>query len=704
MLEQWLSVTHRNQQAEQEKIAFQEDLKKLPVEDLKKLAFGETSFEKLAGSGPTWLAKFRDTPLFDQALELEQLKIQLDAERIQQDQEHLQIQELSRRGDHIRLQKRLLELHLTQLQAQGQAPPSPPADSGPRGCVKRVGERSLGSEWLQRFVGTPLFEQAAQLEQAELSHEAAYLHARITSENDRPWLKQSLLDVQKRALWLELMRLRNAAPPADPSAEPELSPEEREQYAARFHETLKQDLGQGGADAKVAASEERQRYVRAFHAGLKQRLGQNGQKKEATWPAWATRENVQQAAQMLSNLPEEELLRIIGEDAKKHLVRKGVQRARTHVLDPSMRSYVAAAGKEPGAVSRFRQLLTGSRAKELDTLARRTSHLGALGETELAERLMGGLSPVAQTAASEAASAFTSSMDDALKQEIAAERLRTGLTRGLTGAALGGAALHAATRTGDMENPDNFLPKVAAIPISLVGGLRGGASTLSSRLGRINAATGGGLGRGALVGTAAGAISGMRRDEHGETNVLRNALLGGAMGAGAGAVGGNTMRAMGRGAGFSEALGQGARATWGQVKGLGGVAQRGFKRGAVVQGVKDSASSALDTAKRYVAPLGTVAGIGAAAGTVAKYAPQVEKGINYAGQVIANPAQALQQGRAAVSAAANKVRDMGVTGVASAVQQGARVVDGALQQGGPIDAFTQLMNNAKTRAAQAGAI
>lgn len=130
MLDHFLSAAYESSQKEQQKRAFIEDLKKLPMSDLLQLANGGVKIASLCGnSGTEWLEKFKGTPLFDQALQLEQAEIQEDIARQQRSQER---RDEWAGSDQIRLQKRLLELQLMQSQNAAAAPPlqGPPVDKG----------------------------------------------------------------------------------------------------------------------------------------------------------------------------------------------------------------------------------------------------------------------------------------------------------------------------------------------------------------------------------------------------------------------------------------------------------------------------------------------------------------------------------------------------------------------------------------------
>lgn len=127
MLDQFLITAFSQNKAEREKRAFIDNLKKLPRAELLKLATGEVKVADLCPTSATapqsWLEQFKGTPLFQQALQLEQQELQVEADRIRKQMSDPQpwVQQ-----DQIRLQKRLLELQLVGSTEVG-APPAPEA-------------------------------------------------------------------------------------------------------------------------------------------------------------------------------------------------------------------------------------------------------------------------------------------------------------------------------------------------------------------------------------------------------------------------------------------------------------------------------------------------------------------------------------------------------------------------------------------------
>lgn len=171
MLDHLLEVSYRADSEAKEKRAFVEGLKGLPFEDLQKLASGEITLEKLAhgldGDDCRWIDKYKGTPLFDQALALEQADLQNSMAR-QQNEMQQDGSQFWREGDKIRLQKRMLDLQLVQTEQQAMAgtppPPSPEAPAqgaGAPGAGAPNNEESMGasSEQGVKVGGAPLWKK-----------------------------------------------------------------------------------------------------------------------------------------------------------------------------------------------------------------------------------------------------------------------------------------------------------------------------------------------------------------------------------------------------------------------------------------------------------------------------------------------------------------------------------------------------------------
>jgi hypothetical protein len=145
MFETFLKTAHQNDKKASDERALVEAMKQLPPDVLFKIANGETKLaylddcvKSVGGStgGLGWVEQFKDTPLFEQALQLEQQSIQIEQMeqqyRAQRSAERDQEPKFWEMQDQIRLQKRLLGLQLasSQLQQAGAAS-SPMAAPGP---------------------------------------------------------------------------------------------------------------------------------------------------------------------------------------------------------------------------------------------------------------------------------------------------------------------------------------------------------------------------------------------------------------------------------------------------------------------------------------------------------------------------------------------------------------------------------------------
>lgn len=148
MFDTWLKVASQNDKKASDERELVEAMKKLPPDVLFKIANGEMKLGSMMECSPSktggphnleWLEEFKDTPFFEQALQLEQQAINIEMMRqqsqSQHDAERKEEPNFYDMEDRIRLQKRLLGLQLasTQLQAQGGGMPGamPGAGGGP---------------------------------------------------------------------------------------------------------------------------------------------------------------------------------------------------------------------------------------------------------------------------------------------------------------------------------------------------------------------------------------------------------------------------------------------------------------------------------------------------------------------------------------------------------------------------------------------
>lgn len=120
MLDHMLEVMYKQAQQTSIRNQMADGLKHLPVAELRKIASGEVKLADYDGGEGSWLCKFKGTPLYDHALELETQCLELDAKQQQMSlAENAERRERNNERDAIwdakdaiRLKKRLLELEL----------------------------------------------------------------------------------------------------------------------------------------------------------------------------------------------------------------------------------------------------------------------------------------------------------------------------------------------------------------------------------------------------------------------------------------------------------------------------------------------------------------------------------------------------------------------------------------------------------------
>lgn len=200
MFETFLKTAHQNDKNAVDERALVEAMKKLPPDVLFKIANGET---KLAygectavgsGSGSLgWVEQFKDTPFFEQALQLEQQSIQLEQmeqqHRAQRDAEREQEPKFWEMQDRIRLQKRLLSLQLAagQLQqagaamapnAAGAASPPPEVTEAAGGAAPSPADGKVAfSLFDSPALHTPEFKAGLEAQKKHLSSGGSHLSA-----------------------------------------------------------------------------------------------------------------------------------------------------------------------------------------------------------------------------------------------------------------------------------------------------------------------------------------------------------------------------------------------------------------------------------------------------------------------------------------------------------------------------------------------
>lgn len=143
MLDKFLAVSYSAGLKKTASRQLIDKLKEFPIDELKKLASGDAEC-KLAyamdcakeGSGEgTWLDKYKGTPLFAKAVEMEKQLLQLDMEdQARREQERAQQPQPSdtwAKRDAIQLQKRMLDLDLVMAQNGGDPTAGAPAEAVP---------------------------------------------------------------------------------------------------------------------------------------------------------------------------------------------------------------------------------------------------------------------------------------------------------------------------------------------------------------------------------------------------------------------------------------------------------------------------------------------------------------------------------------------------------------------------------------------
>jgi hypothetical protein len=130
MLDSFLEVACEHEKKASAYQAMVRDMRQLPVEELQALASGRSKLASLfsspCGDEDSWLSKFEGTPLHEQALELEQLSLEMDiakeqrrlAEAEEEDSTRAVRDEEYRAEDAVRLKKRILDLELNKLKLE----------------------------------------------------------------------------------------------------------------------------------------------------------------------------------------------------------------------------------------------------------------------------------------------------------------------------------------------------------------------------------------------------------------------------------------------------------------------------------------------------------------------------------------------------------------------------------------------------------
>jgi len=136
MLDTFLKVAYDHEKTAAGKEYTVDLLKQLPNDYLQALASGEVKLAHLgcdSGGDYDWLEKFKGSPLFDQALQLEQKTLEMDLQKQQTNNERRQMwDKQDQEMDQLRIQKKLLDLQLVQQEGQAAGGGMPaPAEGAP---------------------------------------------------------------------------------------------------------------------------------------------------------------------------------------------------------------------------------------------------------------------------------------------------------------------------------------------------------------------------------------------------------------------------------------------------------------------------------------------------------------------------------------------------------------------------------------------
>lgn len=136
MIDHFLSAEYEREVRAGQNRDLVDALKRLPNEDLYKLASGQVKLAYGDGDVDDWLQKYKGTPLFERAVSLERSKLELDATEQAQRQEREEVMKglrddtIGDERDRLCLEKRVLDLELATAQAGGAGPDELEAQEG----------------------------------------------------------------------------------------------------------------------------------------------------------------------------------------------------------------------------------------------------------------------------------------------------------------------------------------------------------------------------------------------------------------------------------------------------------------------------------------------------------------------------------------------------------------------------------------------
>lgn len=136
MLDAFLEVVSGHAKVAAARGQMMASLERLPSSELRKIASGEAVPKAASEDGTSWLEKFRGSPLFDQALELEKedLDIQMQEQHRRQVESEMRSQlptwdETDLRRTNLSIKRKLLELDLAGAALDGASPASEGLDA-----------------------------------------------------------------------------------------------------------------------------------------------------------------------------------------------------------------------------------------------------------------------------------------------------------------------------------------------------------------------------------------------------------------------------------------------------------------------------------------------------------------------------------------------------------------------------------------------
>jgi hypothetical protein len=191
VLDIFLKAAYQNQDREQQIVKLANDMKKLPVSTLLKVAAGTS---KLAyGSDPDWLDKYKGTALFEEAMSLERACLESEVAEEAARAQRPDMSQFDGTRDQLRLQKKMLDLKLVELQEQNGLGMKPGGELQTEGAAQGAG--ALGdvpSEGVQDSIGgtvgskTGSAEKKAWLLENEVTKSEKFRKAHEAMKGKRP--------------------------------------------------------------------------------------------------------------------------------------------------------------------------------------------------------------------------------------------------------------------------------------------------------------------------------------------------------------------------------------------------------------------------------------------------------------------------------------------------------------------------------------